>query len=214
MAELHQEIEVKFHISSLADIEMRLRKLKAHLPGPRTREVNLRFDTPDGSFQRAGKVLRLRRDGSIHLTYKDGSRSKDGAISRREIEFEVSDFETARCFIEALGYQVVFLYEKYRTTYELDGAHVMLDETPIGSFVEIEGELDSLRPVAKKLGLDWNTAIPASYHALFERVCKARGFTFRDLSFENFEDIEISSSDLGVKPAGDSSANISMNTEV
>ncbi|MBI1795371.1 MAG: class IV adenylate cyclase [Chloroflexi bacterium] len=203
MAEQHQEVEAKFYISSLSDIEMRLRKLEAHLPGPRVREVNLRFDKPDGEFQRAGKVLRLRRDGSIHLTYKDGSRSKDGAISRREIEFEVSNFETARCFIEALGYQVIFLYEKYRTTYELDGARVMLDETPIGSFVEIEGELDSLRPVAKKLGLDWNTAIPASYHALFERVCKARGFTFRDLSFENFKGVEIRPDDFG--------AHISMN---
>ena len=201
MSDSNQETEVKFYVSNIQDIEMRLQRMEAHLLEPRTHEVNLRFDTPAGDFQRDGKVLRLRKDKAVHLTYKDQSQLKDGALTRREIEFEVSDFENAKQFIEALGYQVIFLYEKYRTTYELDGAHIMLDETPIGSFVEIEGELDTLKPIAEKLGQDWSAAVPASYHALFERVCKARGLTFRDLSFENFKDAKITSADLGTRTA-------------
>lgn len=203
MSPKDQETEVKFYVHDLANIEMRLQRMEAHLLEPRAHEVNLRFDTVGGDFQRDGKVLRLRRDKAVHLTYKDGSQSQGGAVSRREIEFEVSDFERARQFIEALDYRVIFMYEKYRTTYELGGAHIMLDETPIGGFVEIEGELDALRPIAKKLNLNWDAAVPASYHALFGRVCKARALAFRDLSFENFADTEITSSDLGVKPAND-----------
>ena len=53
----------------------------------------------------------------------------------------------------------------------------MFDELPYGNFVEIEGKLETLRPIAEELQLVWDKAIPASYHALFERLCKSRGFT-------------------------------------
>lgn len=195
------ETEVKFYIRRLANIEQRLHELGARLIQPQIREVNLRFDTPNNDFQREGRVLRLRRDETIHLAYKDGSQLMDGAHIRREIEFIVGNYESAKQFIEALGYEVVFMYEKYRATYELGGAHIMLDEMPFGNFVEIEGGLDSLKPIAGKLNLKWNMAIPASYAALFERVCKARGFTFRDLSFENFKGLEIKPDDLGAQSA-------------
>jgi adenylate cyclase class 2 len=201
MNEQNQETEVKFYVRDLAGLEQRLRKLEARLFRPRTHEVNLRFDTPDGSFQRQGRVLRLRQDEAVHLTYKDGNTLKEGAVSRREIEFEVSDFASAHQFLEVLGYEAIFLYEKYRTIYELDGAHIMLDETPIGGFVEIEGELVELKPIAEKLHLNWAAAIPASYHALFERVRKARGLKFRDLSFENFEGMKVLPEDLSILPA-------------
>ncbi|MCL4531381.1 MAG: hypothetical protein M1282_18505, partial [Chloroflexi bacterium] len=108
---------------------------------------------------------------------------------------------SAKQFIEALGYDVVFVYEKFRTTFELDRAHIMLDETPIGDFIEIEGAMETLKPIANKLGLNWDAAVPASYHALFKRVCEARGFAFRDLSFENFKGLKISESDLRVTVA-------------
>ncbi len=193
-----QEIEVKFYVRRLAEIEPRLLGLGARLIQKRTFEVNLRFDTPQGKFKRERRILRLRRDEAVRLTYKDGSTMKDGAVIRREIEFAVDNFDSAKQFIEALGYEVVFMYEKYRTTYELDGAHIMLDELPYGDFAEIEGEMDLLKPIAKKLGLNWDAAIPASYAALFEHVCESRGFAFRDLSFENFEGMKIKAKDLEV----------------
>jgi len=197
----NQEIEAKFYIRRLANIEQRLRKLGARLIQKRTHEVNLRFDTSSGDFKRERRVLRLRQDDAIRLTYKDGAEKKGGVLLRREIEFAVSDFDSAKQFIEALGYEVVFIYEKYRTTYELDGAHIMLDEMPYGNFAEIEGGLDSLKPIAGKLNLNWDAAVPASYAAVFERVCKTRRFTFRDLSFENFKGLKIKSDDLGVQAA-------------
>ena len=229
MSDSNRETEVKFYVGNLPDIETRLQPPPpfGHLPQirnkmfykflsfysriwgrlgggliqPRVLEIKLRFDNSDGDFQREGRVLRLRRDDAIRLTYKDGSQLLDGALSRREIEFAVSDFDSAKQFIEALGYKVFFVYEKFRATFELDDAHIMLDETPIGNFIEIEGAMEALKPIAKKLGLNWDAAIPASYHALFERVCEARGLSFRDLSFENFKGMKVSPDDLGVKPA-------------
>ena len=196
-----QETEVKFYVGDLDELEMRIQALDAHLIQPRVREVNLRFDTANGDFHHQRRVLRLRRDENVHLTYKDASQLEDGVLSRREIELSVSDFDSARQFLEALDYQVIFMYEKYRTTYELDRVHIMLDELPYGRFVEIEGETHELKSVARELGLDWNAAIPASYHALFERLRKARKLTFRDLSFENFKGIQVAPADLGALQA-------------
>jgi len=201
MAEDQTETEVKFCVFNLSQIEVRLRELKTHLFASRTLEVNLRFDTFNGDLKREARVLRLRKDDRVRLTYKDNSQQIEGALSRREIEFVVDNFDSAKGFIEALGYQVAFIYEKYRTTFEYIGAHIMLDELPYGNFVEIEGELEMLRPIAEELGLDWGKAIPASYHTLFERLCNSRGLTFRDLTFENFKEIKVSPMDMMIEYA-------------
>jgi len=212
MKDQPRETEVKFCVRNLAHIEKRIQPQPPSIPPfskkkmggrkggefwgrtqggykliqPRTFETNLRFDTSNGDLRRAGRVLRLRKDDLARLTYKDNSKQIKGALTRREIEFVVDDFDSAKGFIEALGYEVVFIYEKYRTTYEYKGTHIMLDELPYGNFVEIEGELEMLRPIAEELGLDWDKAIPVSYHVLFQRVCKSRLLRFRDLTFENF----------------------------
>jgi adenylate cyclase class 2 len=209
-----QETEAKFYLTELSKIETRLHTLGAKLLQPRTHEINLRFDTPNRDLGRENRVLRLRQDEAVRLTYKDNSKFEGGALSRREIEFNVSDFISARQFIEALGYEVVFTYEKYRTTYTLRSEPqevikegrgletlLMLDELPYGDFVEIEGEMDQLKPIALQLGLAWEEAIPASYHELFERVSVNRKLTFRDLTYENFNDITVYHADLNVHPA-------------
>ena len=201
MVEEQRETEVKFCVFNLPRIEVSLRELRAHLFASRTFEVNLRFDMPNGDLTRAGRVLRLRKDDRVRLTYKDNSQQIEGALSRREIEFVANDFDSAKQFIEALGYEVVFIYEKYRMTFEYEGSHIMLDELPYGSFVEIEGELEMLRPIAEELHFDWSKAIPASYHTLFERLCKTHGLTFRDLTFENFKGIEVLPMDMAIEYA-------------
>ena len=210
MAEEKHETEVKFYVCDISAVRGRLQSLGASLIQPRTLEVNLRFDTPAGDLSREGRVLRLRQDEAIRLTYKDGTQLKDGALNRREIEFSVSDFASAQQFMEALGYEVVFIYEKYRTTYALTkmtvGAvdletHIMLDELPYGNFVEIEGEFNELKPLSQMLHFNWDAAIPASYHSLFDRVSVSQNLAFRDLTFEKFKDIKIDPADLGVVPA-------------
>jgi adenylate cyclase class 2 len=196
-----QETEVKFLVSHPLDFPARVLAKGGRLSRPRRHEVNLRFDTAAGALQGSGRLLRLRQDEEAHLTYKDNTHVEDGAVRRREIELAVDDFETARQLLRALDFQVVFTYEKYRTVYDHGVAEVMLDELPYGYFVEIEGDLNVLEPVADQLGLSWACAIPRSYHALFEHVRDVRALAFRDLTFENFADLAIEPADLGVLPA-------------
>jgi adenylate cyclase class 2 len=114
----------------------------------------------------------------------------------------VDSFAVARKLFEALGYQVVVLYEKYRRVYRLGDVEVVLDELPFGDFVEIEAPNNVLiEGVAQMLGLDWSKGIATNYLGLFALARSRRGFTFNDLTFENFRDYELSPGDMGVEPA-------------
>jgi adenylate cyclase, class 2 len=194
-----QETEAKFHVRDLSRIAARLHELKANLLHPRVHETNLRFDTPGRDLRHAGRVLRLRQDNQARITYKGPSDKKDGVLSRAEIEFVVEDFERAKQFFEALGYETTVFYEKHRTTYELGDTHIMLDELPYGDFVEIEGnDIESIRTIADKLGLRWDAAIATSYQALFERVADARKLEKSQLTFAAFNDGKPGAKELGV----------------
>jgi adenylate cyclase, class 2 len=197
-----QEIEAKFYVKDLRNIELRLQDLKAQLIQPRVHETNLRFDNTNGDLRNTYRVLRLRQDQKAHLTFKGPGKENEGILSRREIEFVVEDFENARQLLEALGFKVVLFYEKFRTTYELNSTHVMLDEMPYGNFVEIEGEsADSIHPIANLLGLQWGALIKVGYHALFERITEKYEMDSSQLSFAAFEKIKITPDDLSIQSA-------------
>jgi adenylate cyclase class 2 len=125
-----------------------------------------------------------------------------GVRDRLEIEFVVSDFNAARAMLEALGFQISMVYEKYRATYKVGEVIVTLDEMPYGSFAEIEGpDVASLREVNRQLGLEWDAAVPQSYSEIFLRLKKVLGWNFRDLSFENFAGREFDLQELDIFPA-------------
>ena len=74
-------------------IETRLQAMGAHLVQPRQFEQNLRFDLPDESLKKTFRVLRLRQDENVVLTYKGpGTKAADGIRAREEWEVTVSDF--------------------------------------------------------------------------------------------------------------------------
>ena len=197
-----QELEIKLYLLDMSAFQQRVESLGGQLIEPRLHEINLRFDTPDEQLTRASQVLRLRQDTAARLTYKGPGETIDGVHARREIEFTVSDYQSARTLLEALGYQVSLMYEKYRTTYELDGLQVTLDEMPYGNFTEIEGpDGKQIRAAADDLGVNWEARIVQSYTTLFEQLRQKKGYTFHDLSFDNFSSKDISPADLGVIPA-------------
>ena len=207
MSDSNQEIEAKFYVTDLGKIETRLQKLGAHLLHPRILESNIRFDLPDARLRSEHRVLRLRQDTEFRLTYKDPSQNEQGVLSRREIEFKVEDFDKARQFLEALGYQPIFYYEKYRTVYGLQTSevlvHVMLDELPYGNFVEIEGKtLESIQAASNALDLNWDTAIARSYSALFERLRTTRpNLDPTHLTFTALNGLNIKAEELSVQAA-------------
>ncbi len=202
MSSSNQELEVKFFLADMDWLQKTLEGLSANLVQPRTYERNLRFDTLAGILTRNMQVLRLRQDTANRLTYKGPGEVRDGVSARTEIEFTVGDFEEAQALLEALGYQVSMIYEKYRTVYDLNGVLVTLDEMPFGNFAEIEGpDGASIQTICNQLGLMWELRTLQSYAMLFEIVKKNLKLTFRDLTFENFNEIQVSPSHLELAPA-------------
>jgi len=202
MSTNNQEIESKFYVRGLKAVEEKLLALGAACVMPRSFEYNLRFDDAENNLQHARQVLRLRKSDDARLTFKGPGQRQGGAIARTELEIVISDFDTARSILEALGYRAVVSYEKYRGMYELDHALITLDELPYGNFVEIEVEkVEAIAELAQKLGLKPETAIPASYLGLFERLRAAKNLPAKNLSFSELEGLAITAEDLGVLPA-------------
>lgn len=202
MSKGEREIEVKFLVRDLAAVAKRLKGLGARLSTPRVQETNLRFDTPGGDLQRKRHVLRLRQDVASVLTFKGPAAAGEAVSSRQEIEFQVSDFQAARHFLEALGYRVAIIYEKYRTTYDYKDCMVTLDEMPYGPFMEIEGPDEAtIRTVAAELGLDWEARSTLSYLALFDRLHQTIHLRALNLTFAELEGVTVNPQDMGLRYA-------------
>ena len=195
-----QETEAKFHIRDLGRIEARLLELKAFMIQPRVHETNLRFDLPNAVLRNSQKVLRLRQDENARLTFKGPSVELGGGVSsRKEIEFVVGDYDSAKQFLEELGFNEIAFYEKFRSTYQLDKTHIMLDELPYGDFIEIEGDdPGAIHHIADLLGLNWNAMIKNGYSALFNRVAGRYGLDHSRLSFDNLMGIKINPADMEI----------------
>jgi adenylate cyclase, class 2 len=202
MTKNEQEIEVKFPVRDLAAAASRLEARGAVVSAARVHEINLRFDTPEGTLAREHQVLRLRQDAGAVMTYKGAAQPDSEVSSRQEIEFQVSDLGAARRLLEALGFIVSIMYEKYRTTYMLNDLTIVLDEMPFGNFIEIEGpDAVSIRGLSEQLALDWEARSTASYLALFSILSETRGLTAKNLAFAEFEGFQVSMEDMNLRYA-------------
>ena len=164
------EIEIKLPVPDLGAVRERLRARGARqLTAPHA-ESNDLYDQADGSVAKSGRVLRLRRteDGAT-LTYKGPARFEDGAKTREERETAVSDPNEMESILAALGFHRRFRYEKRREEWSLDDCVIALDETPIGTFAEVEGDPAAIRRVLQHLGLDPAESLPYSYAELYAR---------------------------------------------
>ena len=197
-----QEIEAKFFVQDLTGLRERLLEAGGQCIQERVLEINLRFDTPDRRLSTEARVLRLRRDQASRLTYKGPADPTQAISVRKEIEFVVSNFVAARNFLEALGYQVIVHYEKYRTTYALEDVEVLLDEMPYGTFVEIEGgDIAGVQKAAERLNLNWETSTRDSYLMLFEKLKAKLGLKVQNLSFAEFESLYFTVEDFDLVAA-------------
>lgn len=193
------EIEAKFYLRDLTAFRQRLETLGAVQVKHRHHELNLRFDLPDGSLTRAHRVLRLRQDGRALLTYKGAGQAGAEVAVRQEVEVEVSDADACRRLLEALGYQVSMIYEKYRTTYRLGNVEIVLDEMPFGLFCEIEApDAGTIHQLAERLTLNWQARIAMGYYTLFDQLKAASGLNIRDLTFDNFRENPVDLSIIGI----------------
>ena len=196
------EKEVKFYVTNLEALKDRLLAVGAVQSQARTREVNYRFDTPDGQLSASGSALRLRQDSRAILTFKGTTSMEEGVRVRPEFEVVVDDLSRARAILEGLGFVLTITYEKWRAVYQYNGLEITLDEMPYGNFTEIEGaDTAAIQTTARVLALDWNTRIQGSYIELFDRFKKKRELSLDALTFSAFASLTVSWQDLGVKPA-------------
>lgn len=187
----YQETEVKLYTPDLTLMQRRLESIGAKLIAPRIYERNMRYDTRDGNLIPQGIVLRLREDSRVRLTYKDPGRVERGVMIRHELEVDVSDYAIMEAILGKLGYFPTMMYEKYRTTYKIMQTEVVLDEMPYGNFTEIEGDIDAIENVIDELRLGGNRRYTVSYARLFDYVKENLKLTFNDLTFNNFEGIQV-----------------------
>jgi adenylate cyclase, class 2 len=172
------EIELKFPVSDPAALQALLPALGFHLETPRTFEHNTLYDTPTRDLRARTQLLRLRQYGSIcTLTHKrlpdadlTGARYK----TRIETETTIADCDAMAEIFKQLGYTPAFTYEKYRTEWSHpispDSptlAHLVLDETPIGIYAELEGPPIWIDQILAGLNIDPATCLTESYGKLF-----------------------------------------------
>jgi len=164
------EVEVKLLVKDAAGIPSRMAALGARLLHPREFEDNHLYDFPDRGLLKQGGMLRVRTTGrGALLTYKDRARTEDGVKIREEVETNLAPAEAGPLCetFRRIGMEVIFRYQKYRTTWQMDETLVTLDETPIGPFLEIEGPRDRIDAVAARLGHSTGDYIPQSYRDLY-----------------------------------------------
>lgn len=173
----NREIEIKLRIANLAAIRSALKRAGFRIVRRRVFEDNIVFDTPDLTLFESRKLLRLRQAGRLNiLTYK-GPPAAGRYKSREELELHFDHMDTMRKILNRMGLQPLFRYQKYRTEYaQPDRAGlVLLDRTPIGDFLELEGPPRWIDRAAGSLGFRRADFLTASYHALYEDYCRAVG---------------------------------------
>jgi adenylate cyclase class 2 len=216
-----QEIEIKLQVTDQRALQRALQRLKAKplvTGSPRVHELNVIFDTTDGSLAKRGQLLRIRTETTEPKGKKGPARGKPTAWKQRvlvtfkrptgedevspagrpaskykvreEIELEISDGGTLTKIFEALSLDGWFRYEKYRTTYKLSKGHawargllIELDETPVGTFLELEGPGEAIDRAALELGYTKKDYITMSYLAVYVEECRRRGEEPRNMLF-------------------------------
>lgn len=109
---------------------------------------------------------------------------------REEIELELTDGASLQRIFEGLGLKGWFRYEKLRTEYRLSARAgwakelvIDVDETPIGTFVELEGPGEAIDRAAKALGFTPRDYVLKNYLALYLEECKRRNVPMGNMVF-------------------------------
>jgi adenylate cyclase class 2 len=180
-----QEVEIKFRITDLAEVERKLLALGFRRVTPRTHEMNTLYDLPGQPLRARGELLRLRKYGEKwKLTHKARSTGDGGPHkSREETETGVEDGEKLAHILKALGFVPTFRYEKFRTEFKEGPGNVVLDETPIGNLGEIEGPPKWIDEIAVKIGLARSDYITDTYAGLFFDWKRRTGSRAEEMTF-------------------------------
>jgi adenylate cyclase class 2 len=178
------EREIKLRFESAAAARAAVGALGPRPLRDRRLQDDVLLDSDDGRLQQTGCSLRVRRDGDrAAITWK-GPVIAGPMKTREEVETAVGLADDARRILGSLGFVQRFRYQKYREELSLDGLIIAIDETPIGTFVELEGEEAAIASVAARLGRSPADYVLASYRSLFLEHRQASGGHGADMVFD------------------------------
>jgi adenylate cyclase class 2 len=184
MAKSNRENEIKLAFPSPETAVSRLLAAGATPVHARAFEDNVLFDLADRPLAKSGRLLRLRGfDGASILTFKAPVAGEHRHKVKVEHETAIADPEALRSILAGLGFEAVYRYQKYRSTYRLGAVEATVDETPLGTFVELEGAPDDVDSAAEALGAVPADFIRATYRELQEDDAAARGAVAGDMLF-------------------------------
>jgi adenylate cyclase class 2 len=170
-----RETEIKIRVESPVSARRALGLAGLVALTPRLFEDNRLYDTAEGRLRARDELLRLRTRGHRHtLTFKrpepSASPGEEAMKVRIEHETAVDDLGETHALLEGLGYRAVRRYQKYRQSYARGPVRLELDETPIGTFLELEGPAAEVDRLAGELGFTRAEYIRATYHDLVEQA--------------------------------------------
>ena len=194
----NSEIELKFPVVDAEALQARLPRLGFQLQTSRTFEHNTLYDTPDRGLRAQRQLLRIRQYGEIctvtHKRQPNGEPGEPVDTTRYKIRIEtetmVAECDAMAEIFGQLGYAPVFEYEKYRSEWNHsaeDGsgtmAHLVIDETPIGNYAELEGPTAWIDRTLAELDIDPATCLTDSYGKLFLDWRQRTGSLAENLTF-------------------------------
>ena len=183
---MYKETEIKLPIDDLGGAIRGVEALGAQIVLARHMEDNVLFDQNDGRLAKERMLLRLRTVSTADpsqtelraiLTFKGSPETVEGIKQREEIECEIIGADNITEIFARIGFKSSFRYQKYRTVYGLPNVQldICIDETPIGNFFELEGEILRIHEFATKLGYNRDDYITQSYASIYYRWCQKTG---------------------------------------
>jgi adenylate cyclase, class 2 len=178
------EREIKLHVEHASTAREAILRIGATpLRGRRLQEDCL-LDAPDERLRQRRSVLRIRMEQGRALCTFKGPVQPSRMKLREEREVVVADGETLLYIFQQMGFEVWFRYEKYREEFGAADAVIALDETPIGTFIEIEGGEQAIVDIAAALGYSADDYVLDSYRGLWAQHCEREKVDKRDMTFD------------------------------
>jgi len=195
------EIEIKLRIKEFSKILRKIRSLSIQ-SRPRVQEQNTLYDTPQSHLRRRDMLLRLRTETPApHRSQSSGRerviltakappqrRQSSKLPARYKIRAEREQIvpQSSRqwaAVLASLGFRPTFRYDKFRTTFRLPNLDLALDETPAGTFLELEGKPQAIDRAAAALGFSKQAYLRSTYWDLYAADCRRRRITPKNMLF-------------------------------
>jgi adenylate cyclase class 2 len=178
------EREVKLRFKSAEEARAAVERAGATpLRGRRLQEDCL-LDNANEDLRARCCALRVRSEGGkSRLTFK-GPVQPSSMKLREEHETVAGDADVLLRILDELGYAPWFRYQKYREEFTLEDVIVAVDETPVGTFVELEGSESGITKVATLLERTPSDYVLDSYRTLFVAWERAQGKSGGNMVFE------------------------------